>query len=234
MSFLGKSFAISTTYPKIVTNGLVLNLDAGQQNSYPGSGTTWTDLSGNGNNGTLVNGPTYSSANYGSIAFDGSNDYVFLNFANPFAETVIVWAKSATTNWNQYGWLSSSRRPNGHIIHPDQGTKDVNFYTLSAGSSYTVVGIARPSDITVPHMYAYTTNGSNEHKVYLDALLVNTDTTSISRATGLSPQNYEIGKDDGTGRFGQGNIYAVQRYNRALTAAEISQNFNALRSRYGI
>jgi hypothetical protein len=83
-------------------------------------------------------------------------------------------------------------------------------------------------------MYAYTTNGSNEHKSYLDALLVNTDTTSISRATGLSPQNYEIGKDDGTGRFGQGNIYAVQRYNRALTAAEISQNFNALRSRYGI
>jgi hypothetical protein len=62
--------------PSIVTSGLVLCLDAANPKSYPGSGTTWTDLSGNGNNGTLVNGPTYSSVNGGSIVFDGSNDYI--------------------------------------------------------------------------------------------------------------------------------------------------------------
>ena len=79
MSFLSKSFAISTTYPKIVTNGLVLNLDAGQQNSYPGIGTAWTDLSGNGRTGTLTNmeiPSDYSSTNGGSLTFDGVNEYV--------------------------------------------------------------------------------------------------------------------------------------------------------------
>ena len=60
----------------IVTDGLVLNLDAGNPQSYPGSGTTWTDLSGNGNNGTLLNGVGYDSDNGGSLVFDGSNDYV--------------------------------------------------------------------------------------------------------------------------------------------------------------
>ena len=105
--------------PKIITDGLVLCLDAADQNSYSGSGNTWTDLSGNGNNGTLINGPTFTSENYGSIIFDGSNDYMSVNNNyNHFAETVIVWAKSNTSTWNQYGWISSSRQSNGHIIHP--------------------------------------------------------------------------------------------------------------------
>ena len=62
--------------PSLVMNGLVLALDAANPKSYPGSGTTWTDLSGRGNTGTLTNGPTYSSANGGSLVFDGTNDYV--------------------------------------------------------------------------------------------------------------------------------------------------------------
>ena len=66
--------------PSIITQGLVLALDAADRNSYPGSGTTWTDLSGNGNTGTLTNGPTYNSANGGSIVFDGSNDYVNFSY----------------------------------------------------------------------------------------------------------------------------------------------------------
>ena len=62
--------------PEITESGLVLALDAGNLKSYPTTGTTWTDLSGRGNTGTLTNGPTYSSANGGSIVFDGVNDYV--------------------------------------------------------------------------------------------------------------------------------------------------------------
>ena len=79
----------------IVRNGLVLYLDAANPKSYPGSGTTWKDLSGNGNNGTLVNGPTFNSANGGSIVFDGTNDYVITtNLLNPTTnpnESVFVW-----------------------------------------------------------------------------------------------------------------------------------------------
>jgi len=66
----------------VVTNGLVLALDAGISRSYSGIGTTWTDLSGNGKNATLINGPTYSSANGGSIVFDGSNDYAEISNAS--------------------------------------------------------------------------------------------------------------------------------------------------------
>jgi hypothetical protein len=73
----------------IVQSGLVLNLDAGVSSSYPGSGTTWTDLSGNGNTGTLTNGPTYNSANGGSLVFDGVDDYV--NVGTPS----IVWKNNS-------------------------------------------------------------------------------------------------------------------------------------------
>ena len=78
--------------PSLVMNGLVLCLDAGNSKSYPGTGTTWTDLSGNGNNGTLTNGPTYSSANGGSLVFDGTNDYTQTPLSGTFPQiTVEFW-----------------------------------------------------------------------------------------------------------------------------------------------
>ena len=61
--------------PSIISNGLILALDAADKNSYPGSGTAWTDLSGNGNNGTLINGPTFNTGSLGNIVFDGVDDY---------------------------------------------------------------------------------------------------------------------------------------------------------------
>ena len=68
---------MATKYsPKIITNGLVLSLDAANNKSYPRSGTTWTDLSGNNNTGTLTNGPTFNAGNQGSIVFDGVDDYI--------------------------------------------------------------------------------------------------------------------------------------------------------------
>jgi hypothetical protein len=97
-----------TAGSSIVTAGLVLNLDAGNPASYPGPGTTWTDLSGNGNNGTLTNGPTYSSANGGSIVLDGVNDYILLptNFFNPNAGTpfsVSFWFKTSIASGIVFG-----------------------------------------------------------------------------------------------------------------------------------
>ena len=82
--------------PKIVTSGLVLCLDAANKRSYPGTGTTWTDLSGNSNNGTLTNGPTFSAGNQGSIVFDGTNDYAYQSlFTNAITTTLTfdVWVK---------------------------------------------------------------------------------------------------------------------------------------------
>jgi len=72
----GKYFVNKGDYLGIVTDGLILNLDAGWYPSYSGSGTTWKDLSNNGNDGTLINGPTFNSLNGGYIVFDGASDYV--------------------------------------------------------------------------------------------------------------------------------------------------------------
>lgn len=217
--------------PRTITDGLVLCLDAANPKSYPGSGTTWTDLSGRSNNGTLT-GAGYNSANGGSLTFDGTDDYVSFSFVNPFSETVIVWVKSATSNWNQNGWISSSRRQNGHIMHPDAGTRSVTYYILDSSVSYTSIGSVTPDNITIPHMYAYTTNGSNLHKGYLDGIEVASSSSGITRTASPTAQIWYLGQDDFGGRFGNGNIYNCLRYNRALTASEIQQNYNALKSRY--
>ena len=88
----------------IITSGLVLFLDAGNTSSYPGSGTTWTDLSGNGNNGTLTNGPTYTSSNGGAIVFDGINDFVnsgsSISLPGDISVFAWVYASSFNTDWN--------------------------------------------------------------------------------------------------------------------------------------
>ena len=68
--------------PKTTTNGLIFCVDAADKNSYPGTGTTWTDLSGNANNGTLTNGPTFNGSNGGVIVFDGTDDYSLTTFSN--------------------------------------------------------------------------------------------------------------------------------------------------------
>ena len=94
--FNGQSSYLVTNidYPSIVTSGMVLNLDAGYIPSYPTTGTSWNDLSGSGNSGTLVNGPTFSSANGGSIFTDGSNDYISTTYVQP------AYGTGTSFTWN--------------------------------------------------------------------------------------------------------------------------------------
>jgi hypothetical protein len=228
------AFSYGWRGPNIVKDGLILYVDAGSPNSFPlvNSSTTWKDISGNANNGTLTNGPTFSSGNGGSIVFDGIDDYTSLNFINPFQETIIIWVKSNTATWNENGWISSSRRQNGHIIHPNQGTAGVGFYILNSTAGFTLIGTISPSSITSPNMYCMTTNGSNSHKIYLNGSLQTTNTTSITRTTTPTAQIYEIAKDDTVARYGNGTYYNVLRYNRELSATEILQNYNATKGRY--
>jgi hypothetical protein len=222
--------------PNIVRDGLVLYLDAGSPNSFPlvNQSTTWKDISGNANNGTLTNGPTFNSANGGGIVLDGVNDYIDSTFVNPFAETVMVWVKSNTTNWNENGWISSSRRQNGHIIHPNISTKTVAFYVSNSSGGAVIIGSTTLTDITLPHLYCFTTNGSNSHKIYIDDTFISENTTSITRTLTPTSQTWYIGRDDTTSRYGNGAFYNVLRYNRALSSQEILQNFNATRARFGI
>jgi hypothetical protein len=230
--------------PKVVTDGLVLCLDAGNTKSYPGSGTTWTDLSGNGNNGTLVSmdGNNYSSANGGYLDFDGSSDYV--NLGDKFSivsGTIDFWIKLNVTidssstgiNYRPFGksdafecrFNNTTDFPNvgpvgnmGFDFGIITGPLKSNQTTWLGGTWYNIV-----------FNWNSSTNISN---LYVQSILDNTSTApSITGQTG----NFSIGASRG-GSLGfiNGSISSFKIYNRALAAAEVKQNFNALRGRFGI
>jgi len=224
--------------PRTITNGLVLALDAGNRKSYPGSGTTWTDLSGRGNNGTLVNGVGYNSGNGGSLVFDGVDDYVncgnnsSLSFTNNL--TISIWCSSN----NAAGYRSplmkttSSSWNNGFGYWQFSGTFAFFINEWNGAPS----GVAGPSKVSVSRTSFPITNwvgtydGSNI-KLYENGNLIQTGssyTTNISN----SSTNLEIGRGGGSNYYWSGNTPQVSIYNRALTAVEIQQNYNAIKSRF--
>ena len=150
--------------PNIVTNGLVLYLDAGNTKSYSGSGTTWTDLSGNGNNGTLTNGPAYDSANLGGILFDGNNDYITVpdnssltSFTNMTLEILV---KYNVNNKNQVfvqKWNYGSG--NGYGLEIYNG--NILAYCMNPYGVYPTVNVNNYS-AGVVHHFAVSLNGSTQ------------------------------------------------------------------------
>jgi len=229
--------AIQYANGKIVTDGLVLCLNAADKNSYPGSGTTWTDISGNNNTGTLTNGPTFNSANGGSIVFDGTNDYCINSLSAGFAAaiTIITVGKSTNSTWTNHAGLGSARYNNGYIIHSNSGGVSVTNYILDSSGNYNAVGTVTPSNIQNFNFYALTTNGSNSHKSYLNGILVDSSSTSITRTnTGSSQSNYLALDSTIDTRFTAMSIASHFIYNRELSATEILQNYNAQKSRFGL
>jgi hypothetical protein len=209
----------------IVKDGLVLCLDAANQKSYPGSGTTWTDLSGRGNNGTLTNGPTYSAANGGSLVFNGINNTVTLgavlsgNTVTPF--TLMAWTKTSTAaGWQTVVGTAGTYRQIGF-----SGT---TFYwggNAGAGNSLVSGGVVTAN---IWYHLAFTFDGTTGYG-YLNTI----QTTGSIGSNGGTIGN-SILSSYGAGEYLNGNISNVQIYNRALSAAEIDQNFQATRDRYGI
>ena len=224
---------------KIITDGLILCLDAANSKSYPGSGTTWTDLSGNGNTGTLVNGVGYSASNGGALSFDGSNDYVDCGdreiFKIPSQLTLEAFFNISTyVNWS--GIIGKSNSGKGvYMMHLSASAPRIRF-SYNSVSPWTVN--------IVDGNYALTTNqwlhsvivydGSNVN-FYINGSLDKTQNIgSITFDTGAG-YSVTLGQDPpGSNEFFNGRISNAKIYNRALSAAEISQNFNALRGRFGI
>jgi hypothetical protein len=225
--------------PKIVTNGLVLCLDAADKKSYPGTGTLWTDRSGNGNNGTLTNGPTFNSANGGSIVFDGVDDIVLVNNSptiNPTsAVTVSAFFKisSYTSNYAPICFKQNN--------YPGQYEQ----YQLSLSNSavgFVVTGVDRNQRILLSnidyrnmfvHLVGVCDTISDEMKLYVNGILIATTTFTSTFDISTNPLRIGAMPTSYLG-FANGNIYNVSLYNRALTPQEIKQNFNATRGRYGI
>ena len=221
--------------PKIITDGLVLCLDAGNTKSYPGSGTTWTDLSGNGNTGTLENGVGYSGSNGGSLVFDGVNDYVnagnnsSLSFTNNL--TIQVWCSSNISDNNYRTPLmktTSTGWSNGYGFYQQGG----NFYFfINQWNGAHRVSVSKTTFSLTSFVATY--DGANL-KLYENGILRQTGSSFTSNVSN-SATNLEIGRGSGVNDYvWNGNIAQASIYNRALTASEIQQNFNALRGRFSI
>jgi hypothetical protein len=220
--------------PQIVTSGLVLHLDAANPKSYTTTGTTWSDLSGNRNNGTLTNGPSFSSANMGSIGFDGVNDYVSIPSSTSLTIEGTGLTLGAWINYNltQEDWkgviYKASGNSTGFQLFIDSSER-------IAFGIITTTGFARPNSgvYLSPNTWHYivgTYDGVNM-RIYEDTIL---RTTFAKTGTIVNANvNLDIGRSFSTEEM-PGNISQVQIYNRALSATEVLQNFNAIKSRYGL
>jgi hypothetical protein len=243
------------TGPKIVTDGLVLCLDAADRNSYTDSDTTWTDLSGYGNSGIFVNmdSANYDGGNNGSFVFnDGvTNEYVNTNFFYDGANaelTMGVWMKApaAAQRCGLFGFRSSTSQNQLYI------TGDVNAGTFGTGCSFDDWRSAGGGIFTSwRSVYALSTPvcDGNWHfimvsrsigatRLYVDGVLIdeNSDGT-ITQIT--SDNNYKFGiAGNSTGvlssYYFQGNIAVSYIYNRGLSSDEVLQNYNAVKGRYGL
>lgn len=239
----------------IVTSNLTLNLDAGNASSYPGSGTTWTDLSGNGINGTLTNfsGSFYNSANGGSLLFDGNNDYVVGSCSqlqsgnNPLSmECWFRWAGNGVNDADLF-FCYGKDEVGGHRL-PLTAISPANKVEFQFGSNTGVVLSSTTVQTNTWYQFICTYDLSST-KMYINGSLENT--TSYSSANidfnGTNGQTFGLGclfsnfgavgtGEGATRRYGtyNGNISVVRFYKKALNAAEILQNFNALRGRFGL
>jgi len=228
--------------PKIVTNGLALYLDAANTKSFVSGSTIWCDLSRGGNNGTLTNGPTYNSANGGSIVFDGTNNYVESGSINPTYFTISLWFKATgvpSTN-DVYGGsiiASSPQLTNNAIqyaVNYSWTNQKIYFSVQSNGINVSTAdnSVLRNTIYNITAVY----NGSKS-QLYINGVFsteINYSTNPVYPTTGN--KNVQIGRwgYPGFGRYFNGNIYQTIIYNRGLTATEVLQNYNTTKSRFGI
>lgn len=233
-NFISSGNNISIQPNDIITNGLLLYLDAGIGNSYPQAGTTWFDLTGNRNNGTLTNGPTYSSSNGGSIVFDGTNDYAgtiinsglsgsftfccFVNVNSITANGAIVTSQFSTNYWAFLGFNPSSIITFA-LFDTTNNPVAISSTNVTPGTWCYLVGVRNIVTDTISIFFNGISTGS-----------LNDSTTSVP-----SYSAFNIGgQTNVAGRYANCKIAQVSIYNRALIAAEIQQNFNATRGRFGI
>ena len=218
--------------PNIVENGLVLALDAADKNSYKGSGTNWKDLSGNSYNGTLTNGPTFSNTNGGVINFDGTDDYV--DCGNVLASltnlTLECFVKFGTQSTSYNGIISKTlSNANGYEI------RTAGYTSTTTTAQFRYVGDNGSSDfgaLTNGIWYHLTATGIlGSQLVYINGSIYNSGT--YAGTPSANSNSLVIGKLAYAGLYANMSMGYARIYNRALTATEILQNYNATKGRFG-
>tara|TARA_R110000851_G_C12877998_1_gene545695 strand:+ start:25 stop:738 length:714 start_codon:yes stop_codon:yes gene_type:complete len=235
------------TGPHIITDGLILALDAGSARSYPGSGTTWYDLSGNGNDVTIT-GPTWNSTGY--FAFDGTNDYCStssnLNLTSYNSVVVQVGIKTNNTNssmfafehtinWNSNaGGFGLALHSNGsgnspNILHTNHNSQVGKNYLFNINTDWSIHTNVFSKIVDATGRLAYV-NGNLVPFAANNGYTTSTNTGNGSFANAI----FYIGSRGGTGTYLNGDIAFVRVYGFKLPATEILQNYNALKNRFGL
>ena len=220
-------FAASALPTSVVSNGLVLYLDAGKTASYSGTGSTWNDLSGNNNHATLVNSPTFSSASGGELIFNGSNQYGTVSSTSfPFgsnASTISIWAKLAAFGVG-HTWLfnygTTANQQNRMTGHYGPGK---NYHAGTWGYGLNVGGVTLNKWFNLSYVYS----GALE-MVYINGTLIGIN--SVAYNTTLNDGIATIGRqilNSGYTDYWNGSIASIAVYNRALGQSEILQNYDA-------
>ena len=229
----------------MIQDGLVLALDAADRNSYPGSGTTWGDMSGNNNTSTLTNGPTFNSANGGSIVFDGTNDFSTSpdsTSLRPTSFSIDTWFRPTSFSAFNTVVVKSFNGPPwtdpylSYMIRIETNGTVLSCGT-STGGTYRSLGVSYTFSTNTIYNIVFTFNSSTGAAIAYVNGSVLSFTTHTAGAISYSSAPVLIGASYGTnpvGEFFAGNIYNVKVYNTILTAANITQNYNSLKSRFNL
>ena len=215
--------------PRVVTDGLVLALDASDKNSYPGSGTTWRDMASS-NNGTLTNGPTFNSGNGGSIVFDNVDDYVDVPINSSFntpSVTYEIWANLqpvASRHILYLNWTGNSLE-----VYSDRSVVMYNNSSEGQLGAGTSAGMFSWGNwVQFVGMYNDTTQTL---QTYVNGVLQGTRGSTPS--TIYSVGTHKISAPEYSGTI-NGKVAIVRHYNKALLSSEILQNYNAQKSRFNL
>ena len=216
--------------PAIVTDGLVLCLDAANQRSYPKSGTTWSDLKGS-NDGTLTNEPTFDSANKGSLTFDGTNQYVEIANSSQFHNqrmTASIWINPQAVNTSNYTHLFWKKHTNSPYtsfgLWLEQSTRNIyGGFGQNHESSGSIIPLDEWTFVSLTYDGSY-------RRIFLNGLL-DVETADSNHTIQYDSNPILLAYGDYNLEF-NGKISIAQIYNRALTGDEVRQNYLATRGRY--
>jgi len=229
----------------IVRSGLVLELDAASQNSYPGSGTVWTDLSGNNNTNTLFGSPTFSSTFNGGLVLNGTSQYATASDSTslrPTLFTIDTWFRP--TSFGSFNNIVA-KPVNGppwtapylsYMIRLESNGTIVNCGT-NTGGTYRNLSTSYTFLANTIYNVSFTFNSSTGAVVsYLNGAVLSS-TTFTAGAISYSTPPLIIGASYGTSPVGEyfaGSIYSVKIYNTILSSTEILQNYNAIKARFNL
>lgn len=254
----GRGFSVASQMLTVVKNGLVLNVDAGDTNSYPGTGVTWSDRSTVASNFTLTNGPTFNTTTSANITFDGVDDHA-LNTANATQQalsnqsdfSIDIWFKlnvptvSGTRCICANGTTVAGAANCGIalsmvVVASTSATIRLPITTttaVSAGSASSAFPVGNFTGYThLVATYQYN-NGSSQsvYSYYRNNVLDSTTATSQPANMANSSSAFFIARrPSGTLQYAPISVAALKIYNKVLSTSEIAQNYNALRGRFGL